>query len=846
MLTVDELTDRNSGELCDLVEWWDCFHANPGVIFTKKQRFLMTYQVAYRDTDQMSHDERAWYLSQLDEAVRLLPEGWAVDSDLWHEPTTAYPTVGWDALGGSPVDKLVDSLRHADFLEHPRMHSSLLLTLSWDPPSRARQWLRELVLTRAEDRRHRRNLDEDLGLFLEGGDLFTRALRPVLDAAIPLDAPALCTYLHQCVSWDRQPLQCPLDHTDLDWQLTNTLWVPGQPGTLGDQYVQTLTIKTWTPALRTYVPEALSKLPFPLRYHVRWVPKSLTTAEALLSAAERKWASLYKGVKGMMRSATGGVDDSEVAGRSSQDLAIQAGASIVAMRRDVRQGHRVAGQLKPTVVLWAPDRETLDARVKEVHEVLLHQGLVARQEKAGNSIEWLASLPGHRDYGIRHRLLATEECTAVMPHCAQWVGASEEPFLGGPPWLMATSDGAPFGVAMHTADELGSAMVMGPTRKGKSGLLGLLTSQGFKYPRMRACLFDLDYSLYCLTLMRGGAHYALGAPGSPAIQLLGTMETEADQTWAALQLENILTGEGLAPDPEERRDILGTVRLMSDPDVPVAMRTMSLARTLLPHNRLKVGLTPFCQGGEYAFCDGATDRVAWEQRLVCFEMAALRKHPRALNPVLSWCFHQLESRWFTGDPVRIVVDEARWLLGIPWMLSQMEEWLKTRAKLKVALWISTQEMEDLHKVGIWQAAVASMPIRILLPNPAAMSEKVLPLYEQLDLPPHALRRLVSAQAYRDYLYCSPLGHRLFQCAMSKPERLLCAASSKEEITLLHLYRQEYSPEELPVRWLQHFGCAEEARLLATHLQEEDPVCAVQSLLSVPLPWERSSSLSRVS
>ena len=194
-----------------------------------------------------------------------------------------------------------------------------------------------------------------------------------------------------------------------------------------------------------------------------------------------------------------------------------------------------------------PDLETLEIRVKEVHEVLLHQGLVARQEKADNSIEWLASLPGHRDYGIRHRLLATEECTAVMPHCDQWPGVTEEPYLGGPPWLMATSNGAPFGVAMHTPDERSGAMILGPTRSGKSGMISLLTSQGFKYPRMRACIFDLDYSQYCLTVLRGGAHYALGAPGSPAIQLLGTMETEADQVWAALQLELILTGEGLAP-----------------------------------------------------------------------------------------------------------------------------------------------------------------------------------------------------------------------------------------------------------------------------------------------------------
>ena len=424
MLTVEELTDSEGSELCDLVEWWDCVSHTPGVVFTKKHRFLMTYDLAYRDTDQMSPTERAWYLSQIDEAVRLLPEGWAVDSDLWHEPTSHYPIVDWDGQGGSPVDKLVDKLRHADYEAQPRHQSWVRLTLSWDPPSRTRQWLREALLTRAEVRRHRHNLDDDLGLFLEGGDLFMRTLRPALDAWAPLSADALCTYLHACVSWDRHALQCPADATDLDWQLTSALWVPGQPLKLGAQYMQMFTIKTWTPSLRTFVPEVLSTQPFPLRYHVRWVPKSLTTAEALLSAMERKWAALYKGIKGVARSSTGTRDDSEVEGRGTQDLAIKAGESLVALRRAVRQGYRVVGQLKPTVVLWAPDLDTLEARGKAVYEVLQQQGLVVRQEKAANSIEWLASLPGHRDYGLRHRLSvpksARPSCRIVRSGAGRW------------------------------------------------------------------------------------------------------------------------------------------------------------------------------------------------------------------------------------------------------------------------------------------------------------------------------------------------------------------------------------------------------------------------------------------
>ena len=89
-----------------------------------------------------------------------------------------------------------------------------------------------------------------------------------------------------------------------------------------------------------------------------------------------------------------------------------------------------------------------------------------------------------------------------------------------------------------------------------------------------------------------------GIPTRPAIQ---TPRHAGDgrkiNVWAALQLELILTGEGLAPDPEERRDILQDGAAYGRPDVPVAMRTLSLARTCSARNaRLKVGLTPFCQG----------------------------------------------------------------------------------------------------------------------------------------------------------------------------------------------------------------------------------------------------------
>ena len=231
------------------------------------------------------------------------------------------------------------------------------------------------------------------------------------------------------------------------------------------------------------------------------------------------------------------------------------------------------------------------------------------------------------------------------------------------------------------------------------------------------CLFDRDNALKAVTLLHGGQHYALGSAGSLRLPILGDIDTEAQQQWATVWLEHVLTGEGLPPEPEERRELWRTVQMLAD--LPRHERTLSRARQLLQVTRLKVGLAPFCEGGEYSFCDGSTQTVAWDQRLLCFEMSGLITKPRALAAVLSYCFHQLETHWFTGEPVVLVIDEAKWLLDVQRFLGELEVWLKARAKKNVSVWLATQELSDVQRTTLWQAVLASMPTRILLPNPQA-------------------------------------------------------------------------------------------------------------------------------
>ncbi len=814
------LRDPRGDDLANVLDWWGIVSEAPAVLSTKTGRLLLTAEVACVDTETLDPEARASYLARLDAVLQTLDNSWALEADWWHTPATAYPVTDWAALGAPLSDRLVDSLRRLDFESRPRHASTLYLTLSWQPPTPVRHLLQGLLTTRRLERQVQHTLQEDLALFQEGTQRFLGFLAPLVDRVVPLEADALCTYLHRCVSWDEHLVRCPDPAVDLDWQLTSALWIPGQPAQLDDQFVQPLTIKTWHPEIRTTVPEGLSTLAFPCRYHVRWVPLGTQSAVSFLGWREKRWAASYRGVGKLLKSGVGMDEATEVQGRGEQDGAIAAGQSLIDMRRAVLRGEAVVGALSPTVLVWGETDEVVSTRVKAVTEALFQQGLVVRVERAAGSMQWLASLPGQVKYGIRARVLATPHLTALIPHHQIRSGPEEDAHLDGPPLLLASTDGAPFRLVTHVG-ELGNVVMAGPSRTGKSGALGLMIRQSFRYPGMRMCLFDRDNALKAVTLLHGGQHYALGTTGSLRLPILSDIDNEAQQQWATVWLEQVLTGEGLAPDPEERRELWRTVQMLAD--LPRQDRTLSMARQLLQVTRLKVGLAPFCEGGEYSFCDGTTQSIAWDQRLICFEMSGLISKPRALAAVLSYCFHQLETHWFTGDPVVMVIDEAKWLLEGSRFLGELEVWLKARAKKNVSVWLATQELYDLQSTNLWQAVLASMPTRILLPNPQALSTDVRPFYTKVGVSEKALRQLARAQPFRDYLYVSPLGTRLFQCTLSPVERLLCAASRLEELAVLETLAATTPPDLLPAAWLRHWGYNEEAvYLMPAH--EGDDVC----------------------
>ena len=85
-------------------------------------------------------------------------------------------------------------------------------------------------------------------------------------------------------------------------------------------------------------------------------------------------------------------------------------------------------------------------------------------------------------------------------------------------------------------------------------------------------------------------------------------------------------------------------------------------------------------------------------------------------------------------PCGIIVDEARWLLGIGAMFGRWSNGSKRAPKRRSAHVALDPGNGGLAQHRHLAGGGGSMPIRLLLPNAAALSAEVLPLYAQLGCP----------------------------------------------------------------------------------------------------------------
>ncbi len=798
--------------LCDYLPW--AALVAPGVVLNKDGAFQRTAAFRGPDLESVGAAEVAAVAARLNSALRRLGSGWAIFVEARRDPAMAYP----DGVFPDPVSALVDIERRQAFLEEgAHFESRYFLTLVYLPPAQRTGRLENLFV----EGRAQGDVDwrAQLAGFIDRSDRLLVLIQGLAREAAWLNDAATLSFLHGAVTTARQDIRVPETPMHLDALVATQALDGGLEPRLGGAHLRVLTIVGFPSQTLPGLLDELNRLAFAYRWSTRAICLDKADANRLIGKIRRQWFAKRKSIGVLLQEALtqqpSALVDSDATNKAGEaDLALQdLGGDLVAY-----------AYVTASLVVWDEDPDLADAKLALAEKVIAGRDFSIIEERINAVEAWLGTLPGQAYANVRQPPLSTLNLAHIAPLSAVWAGPSSNPHLGGPPLLMARTEGStPFRLSLHAGD-VGHTLVVGPTGAGKSVLLALLALQFRRYAGARIVAFDFGGSIRAAALGMGGVFHDLGgvlrdAERAPvALQPLSRVDDPAERVWASDWIAVLLSGQGVVVTPTVRDHIWSALASLAS--APTEERTLTGLAALLPTLDLKSALAPYTLAGPWGRLLDADVEALAAGAVQAFETEGLLGTPAA-PAVLAYLFHRIE-RDLDGRPTLILIDEGWLALDDPAFGAQLREWLKTLRKKNASVVFATQSLTDIDASPIAPVIVESCPTRIFLPNPRAREPRSAAIYARFGLSDRQVEILSQATLKRDYYVQSRAGERLFDLGLGPIALAFCAASSKTDQADIAEILAAHGPDGFAAAWLRRRGLPWAADLLPAITLPEFP------------------------
>ena len=764
---------RRRAKLTDYLTWAALIA--PGVVLNKDGSFQRCLRFRGPDLDAATPAELLGQSERLSNALRRLGPGWCLHVEARRRPSPGYPESNFE----QSLAWLIEEERRMLFeAAGARFETDYFLSVTFLPPPERARWL-EALLFEGGEKAAPADYSAVLAWFIAESDAFLSLIEPLMPEADWLGDEDLLGYLHDCVS-DRalRRLRVPQDPFHLDGLLTDAGLTGGLSPKLGGKHLRLLSVRSFVSSTEPGLLDALNRLPVSYRWTTRFLPLGPEAARREITNIRRKWFAKRKGITSLIREAL----FREESGLLDNDAALQAAdadAALVSLGQD----GVTAGYATIVIVIAEETSEAADAALRLIRQTTDSLGFVTEAEGVNAVEAWLGTLPGQAYADVRRPLVLTRNLAHLIPASAIWAGPETTPHLGGPPLMLAASDGAtPFRLSLHQGD-IGHTLVLGPTGSGKSVLLAMLVAQWLRYEQAQAFVFDKGRSSRAMVLGLGGVFHDPGAaePSAPSFQPLGNIDQPAERTWAQDWLSGEVEAGGGELTPERRRELWRALDLLSLR--PGRERTLSLLTALIQDEGLRAALEPLTHAGPLGSLLDA-DRTAFGAGAVtAFEMEALLASKRAAAAVLPVIFHILEAR-FDGRPTLIVLDEAWLYLKNTAFAARIQDWLKSLRKKNVAVIFASQELADVAASPLAATLNEAAATRIFLANDRAREPQTKDFYRAAGLNERQIEHIAGATPKRDYYITSRAGSRMIDLELGPAALAFAGAASPEDQRLI--------------------------------------------------------------
>lgn len=792
---------RPASRLSDYLPWGAL--VAPGIILNKDGAFQRTLAFRGADLDSASLAELMGTSARIAGALRQFGSGWCLHAEARRRPAPGYPVSDF----GNGLAWLIDEERRALFeTAGARFETEYFLTLCFLPPPEKEARLESLLFEGGEAAAPAAGYRALLERFVQETDQFHAALAALMPDVCWLDDAATLGFLHDAVS-DRRMGRIAVPETPfhLDALLTDTPFVGGLAPRLGAHHLRVLSVRSFVSASEPGLLDALNRLALPYRWVTRILPLSREEACREIERARKRWFSKRKGLATLLREAM----FREESALQDNDAASQAAGADTALQTLLGEGCG-AGYATLTITVAEASAEAADEAVRQIRQITDGLGFVTELESVNAVEAWLGSLPGQAYADIRRPLLLAPNLAHLLPTSAVWPGEAWNTHLGGPPLMLAATDGAtPFRLNLHAGDT-GHTLVIGPTGAGKSVLIAALAAQWLRYEGAQVFLFDTGRSCRAIVLGLGGVFFDPEADDpslAPGFQPLADIHEPAARAWAEGWLCDVILAEGAALTPELRLELGRALSLLAGR--PARERTLSLLAAFVQDAGLRGALAPFTHAGPLGGLLDQDCRLRAEASVMAFEVGALLRRPRAARSVLPVIFRHLEAR-FDGRPSLLVLDEAWLYLKDTAFAAEIETWLKTLRKQNVAVIFASQALADVTRSPISAAVLENCPTRIFLPNDRAREPATRSFYEAAGLNDRQIDLVAEALPKRDYYIAGRAGCRRIELELGPATLAFAAAGRPEDQALIDRVLAAHGAEGFARHWLSARGLPEAA------------------------------------
>lgn len=748
--------ERSNKHLSDYIPW--AAIVAPGVIMQKDGIFQSSFEVVGYNFVSMHANKIEHIVSAMNNMCTHLESGWSMFVEAVRTLHDISLHMRWNANEHNSIAKYIEQNRMDYYKDNPLFEMKYFITFCFQKSETEKKVRRFFSDTEY-------SLEHALQEFQKTLKDIEGMLKECFEQVTMLDDNATMSYLHSCVSHNRQSVLAPPTTMYIDAFITDEPLVIEETLQLGDRVLGILSVHDFPHATRADILEDLQVLALDFRWQSRMIFISETQAIQDIKRYRKKHYAQRKGLFKIMqeqKSGEEGLENTEAIMRAlDADQALE-----LAGKNKVRFGYFTS-----VIVLSDTHIDALRKKIDVVKEVFQKKGFIIKEESLNAMDAWLSSLPGNVYSNVRRALIHSVNVSHILPLSSRGKGITYNSHLArvcgnGSPHILANAHSNVYYINLNNESDVGHTFIVGPTGAGKSILLGMLCVQFLRYPHARVAIFDKDFSALALTKAIGGLYFAPGEQkGSVAFQPFRGVDNLEERRWAIQYCVQILVLHDIEVSGDMQEEITHSCGLLGD--LPIEQRTFSSLYDIIQDPTIKSIFSKYCSTDMLGSLFNGVENSAKVPTWVMYEMGYLMKMGKdAVIPALMYLFHTLENS-FDGSPTLLILDEGWLFLQHQSFAEQFKVWLKTLRKKHVFVVMATQEIADAVRSPLLETIVSACQTKIYLPDRSADQAYMKDLYFNFGLNEQELFLVSHAQPKREYYIKTAVGSMLCSLDLSK-------------------------------------------------------------------------------